>query len=381
MPFLRSLLKDLVEKRLWPVALLLVAALAAVPMLVGRTAGTAPTTAPAPAAGAGGAATTANASVTLATEPSDERHDDGRVRDPFTSPVAPKDEDDTTVSAPKGAATAPAASAPSQSATATASTGSASTTARRSTGSTGASATGSTGASTSTPKATPKKTTTPAKPKPKPKPKAVDPTDTYHVSLRFGVNGGALKTLKDVARLSPLPSETDPFFVFLGVLQTEKTHEQRAVFMVSSDAVPNGEGACHPTKQDCETVELTKGQTIFFDYTAPDGTPTQYQLQLAGIHKTQITSTAKAQAAIARHSAVGQELLRDAATRNARPTAGARAYRFVPATGLLVRAKRRHVTARAAAAGAIPGLALVDGKDQPGIPVWHSPKKKHARTR
>jgi hypothetical protein len=201
------------------------------------------------------------------------------------------------------------------------------------------------------------------------------------VSLRFGVNGAPLKTLKDVARLSPLPSETDPFFVFLGVLRTETTHEQRAVFMVSSDAVPTGEGSCHPTKQDCETVELTERQTIFFDYTAPDGTPTQYQLELAGIHKTQITSAAKAQAAIARHSPVGQELLRDAATRDARARAGAGAYRFVPATGLLVRAKRRHVTPRAAAAGAIPGLALVDGKDQPGIPVWHSPKKKHARTR
>ena len=40
-------------------------------------------------------------------------------------------------------------------------------------------------------------------------------------------------------------------------------------------------------------------------------------------------------------------------------------------------AKRRHVTAKAAAAGTmIPGLALVSAKHQPGMPVWRSPKKK-----
>jgi len=379
MPFLRSLLKDLVEKRLWPVALLLVVALAAVPMLVGRTAGTAPTTAAAPtvAAGAGDTGTTAKASVTLTTEPSDQRHDHGRVRDPFTSPAAPKDENATTASTPKSAAPAPSAAA----ATTTIQKGATTPGASASTGSTG------TGSATPTPTPTPTpntsttpKTTTPKKATTPAKPKALDKTDTYHVSLRFGVNGAPLKTITDVARLSPLPSETDPFFVFLGVLKTETTHEQRAVFMVSSDAVPTGEGACHPTQQDCETIELAKGQTVFFDYTAPDGTPTQYELELAGIHETQIASAAKAQAAIARHSVVGQELLRDAATRNARATAGARAYRFIPATGLLVRAKRKHVTARAAAAGAIPGLALVDRKDQPGIPVWHSPTRAtHAR--
>jgi hypothetical protein len=376
MPFLRSLLKDLVEKRLWPVALVLVAALAAVPMLVGRTAGTPPTTAAAPAApavdaGAGDTGTTAKASVTLTTEPSDQRHDHGRVRDPFTSPAAPKDENATTATTPKSAAPAPSAAAATT--TTTIQKGATTSAASTSTGST------ATGSAPSTPKSstTPKITTTPKKATTQARPEAVDPTDTYHVSLRFGVNGGALETIKDVARLSPLPSETDPFFVFLGVLRTETTHEQRAVFIVSSDATPTGEGACHPTKQDCETVELTKGQTVFFDYTAPDGTPTQYELELVGIHKTEITSAAKAQAAIARHSAVGQELLRDAATRNVRAAAGARAYRFIPATGLLLRAKRKHVTARAAAAGAIPGLELVDPKDQPGIPVWHSPTHEH----
>jgi hypothetical protein len=375
MPFLKNVAKDLVEKRLWPVAALLVAALVAVPIVVGRS-GAAPAAAPVtPPAGesAGTADAPGTSRVTLATG-DDVVHDHGAVRDPFRASAAKAKAGASSSTTTAKAAPAPSSPAPSAVTASKAATGaspSAAVRPRAGSSATGPSSSGPTAAAPTKPK-----TKTTAKAPTTTKPKAVDATDTYHVSLRFGVNGGKIKTIKDVARLSPLPSETDPFFVFLGVLQTEKTHEQRAVFMVSSDATPTGEGACHPTKQDCETVELTKGQTIFFDYTAPDGTPTQYELELAGIHKTEVKSAAKAQAAIARHSAVGQELLRDAATRNVRFAAGARAYRYVPATGLLVRAKRAHVTAKAAASGAVPGIALLDRKDQPGIPVWRSPEKR-----
>ena len=156
-----------------------------------------------------------------------------------------------------------------------------------SSGSTGSGSTGGSSGSTPTTKPT-------TKPKPT-APKAEDVSDTYHVSLRITVDGGKTTTVRDIARLSPLPSVTDPFFVYLGILQTTgKNPEKRAVFVVSSDAKPNGEGACHPSKQDCETIELTVGQTAFFDYTAPDGKVTQYQLELAGIHKTAVKVQAKA---------------------------------------------------------------------------------------
>jgi hypothetical protein len=367
MPFLKNVAKDLVEKRLWPVAVLLAAAVVAVPIVVSRS-----VTAPLVMAPAGGPAGTtdrpAATRVTLATG-DDVVHDDGAVRDPFRATARAKR---STASSTATAASSAAPSAVTASKAAIAKTDASPATAASSAGSaaTPPSSSASTGAATTKPKTTAKSSTTTTKPV------AEEPTDTYHVSLRFGVNGGALETIKDVARLSPLPSETDPFFVFMGVLETHATHEQRAVFIVSSDATPTGEGACHPTKQDCETVELAKGQTVFFDYTAPDGTPTQYQLELVGIHKTAVESAAKAQAAIARHSAVGQELLRDAATRNVRAAAGARAYRYIPATGLLARAKRARVTAKAAAAGVVPGIALLDRKEQPGIPVWHSPEKR-----
>jgi hypothetical protein len=362
----RTLVRDLIDRKLWPVALLLVAAAVAIPVLIGRAPAPAPTAAPAPAAPVTGATDAQKAAVSLATAVPAGRDRPGAVRNPFKAPASKKKASTASTSAPAAAGTPSVASGGTSSAS-PASTASGTSTPTPSTGSDTTTTPSSSGSGSSSKPTTPKTTTAP---------KADDASDTYHVSLRFGVNGGELKTLRDVARLSALPSVTDPFFVYLGVLETATTHEKRAVFLVSSDATPTGEGACHPTKEDCQSVELAVGQTMFFDLASANGGPgTQYQLELAGIHKTEVSTEAKASAAFARHSAAGAELLSDAAKRNVRAAAGARAYRYIPATGLLARAKRKHVTARAAAAGTmIPGLALVSRKDQPGIPVWHSPK-------
>ena len=381
----RNLVQDLVERRLWPVALVLAVALAAVPVVLGRGGGDAASTAAlpaAPATGAGtGTGTAEKAQITIDTSVPAVRDRAGRLRNPFKAPAsaAPKltaaagDTPSADGSAATGDSTSAATSPPSPD-SGSAATGSSGTTSTGSSGSgstsTGTSDTTTGGTGTTKPKTTPKTKTTPTAPT------AEDTTDTYHVSVRFGVDGGKLTTIRDIARLSPLPSVTDPFFVYLGVLKVSTSNTKRAVFIVSSDATPNGEGACHPTKQDCESVELTVGQTAYFDSTAPDGKVTQYQLQLAGIHKTVVKSEAKASAAIARHSVAGAELLRDGATQKVRSAAAARTYRYLPAAGLLVRAKRKHVTARAAAAGTlVPGLALLGRTHQPGIPVWHSPAK------
>jgi hypothetical protein len=369
MPFLRNVLKDLVDKRLWPVAALLVAALVAVPVVLGRSNDDTATTAALPATGAAaGTGTNEKASVTLETTPDETRHDGGSLRDPFHAPkvTLKKVTDSSSTNGPNvdatSTATVPAATGSSSTATVTGgSSGTTPTTVSAD----------SSGSNTSD---SPAKTEKPAK-STETTGIAENSSDTYHVSVRFGTDDAHLTTKRDVARLSPLPSATDPFFVYLGVLEATKAKEKRAVFIVSSDADPLGEGACHPTAQDCQSIELTVGQTAYFNYTAPSGVVTQYVLQLAGIHKTEIKSEAKASAAIARHSVAGTELLRDAATRNVRFAAGARAYRYLPAAGLLQRAKRRHITAKAAAAGAIPGMELVDAKHQPGLPVWRSPEK------
>jgi hypothetical protein len=362
----RNLIRDLIERRLWPVALLLAVALAAVPVVLGHGGSDAASTAALPATPATGAAPDAEkAEVTLDTTAPADSEPGEHVRNPFKSPARPKAKTastETSGATPSATASAPAPAASTPAATPSPSTSGSSTSDPPAT--TTAPATG-----TTKPKTTTKPNTTTA-------PRADDPSDTYHVSVRFGLNGGKTKTIRDIARLSALPSVTDPFFVYLGVIETTTTHEKRAVFLVSSDATPNGEGACHPTKTDCESVELAVGQTAFFDYTLPTGVVTQYQLELAGIHKTAVVSDAKASAAFARHSVAGAELLGDAATRNVRAAAGARAYRYVPGAGLLVRAKRKHVTAKAVAVGTqIPGITLLSRKLQPGIAVWHSPKR------
>jgi hypothetical protein len=358
----RNLIQDLVERRLWPVALVLAVALAAVPVVLGRGGDETASTAALPAAPATPSTAPQKAEVTLDTSAPADRERPGAVRNPFKAPVTHTAKKAATATAAAAAPAAASPSAPASTPSSPSPSPSSSSSGSPSSGSptpstpSGGTASGTPKPATPTPK--PKATTTK---KPTADDAAVDP-----------------KTLGDVARLSPLPSVTDPFFVYLGVLQTTGAKpEKRAVFLVSSDATPNGEGACHPTKNDCESVELAVGETAFFDYTAPSGAVTQYQLELTGIHKTHVTSAAKASAAVARHSVAGAELLRDAATRNVRAAAGARAYRYVPATGLLRRAKRRHVSARAAAAGTlVPGLALVAPEHQPGMAVWRSPKKK-----
>jgi hypothetical protein len=134
-----------------------------------------------------------------------------------------------------------------------------------------------------------------------------DARASWHVDLRFGQDG-KLASRSDVPRLSPLPSVADPFFVFLGVLADGKT----ALFLVSSDAEATGDGKCLPSPQSCERVEMQAGDTEFFDVTAPDGSVKQYQLDLVRVARRTQASTAVAAAARSRESGDGREVLRTA---------------------------------------------------------------------
>jgi hypothetical protein len=286
----------------------------------------------------------------------------GALRNPFQAPATPQSRTTQSASASADGAGSTAGGSGSTG-TGSSTTGGDSSAPTPSSGS-GSTGSGSGGSGRGT--TTPKPSTTPKTPA---KPTADDASDTFHVSLRFGVTG-TQETIRDIARLTPLPSVTNPFFVYLGVLQDGKT----AVFMVSSDAVPTGDGACRPSATTCETIELKAGDTEFFDLTGADGVVTQYQMDLVSIRKTEVQAAAKAAAASARHSNAGAELLRDAAIRGVDGAAGSRSYRYVPERGVLVRAKRAKGV-RAAASALIPGAAeavrLLPRAQQPGIPVWY----------
>ncbi|QEC49374.1 hypothetical protein FSW04_18560 [Baekduia soli] len=137
------------------------------------------------------------------------------------------------------------------------------------------------------------------------------------MSVRFGEDG-AQKSYPDLARLTPLPSADNPFFVFLGVKADQKT----AVFLVSSDAVATGDGTCKPSASVCQEIELKKGDVEFFDLGSGTAGVVQYELELTGIAKVKAATAASAARARARESAAGRDFLRQLAVQDPAALAG-----------------------------------------------------------
>src|SRR5690242_12377234 len=92
MSFLRNVLRDLVEKRLWPVAIALVAALVAVPIVLGGSSDAGAPAADVAAAPAGAADQPAAGAeaVSLATPAEGPVDRPGKTRDPFVQHHLPK---------------------------------------------------------------------------------------------------------------------------------------------------------------------------------------------------------------------------------------------------------------------------------------------------
>jgi hypothetical protein len=341
--FLRSLVDDLIEKRLWPFAVALVVALVAIPVVLGRGGSAAPA-APSPVASAASAGQPASGQTALVNvDPSlgEGRVPDGKVRNPFKQQHVPSAITATST------ATAPSSSGGAGSSTA------------GGTASTGGSDAGSGTSSTPAPDAgTP---STPSTDKLESKPKT-DPRDTYRVSLRFG-EAGNQRTIKDIARLTPLPSSTDPFFVFLGVLGDGKT----AVFMVSSDAAPTGDGACRPKLTNCETIQLKAGESEFFDLATGTAGVVQYQLDMLSVSKRRAETAKAAAARHARESKAGRIILR-AAVAEKDP-----GYRYVASFGVLRESDLKTAVEAHVPAGALGSAAAVDGDEGAALPPAAAP--------
>lgn len=272
---LRNLLDELVERRLWPVALVLVLALIAVPLFLrtetaAEPASSASDTTAAPA-GAPGAALAESAVVHTASSGR------GLRRLPKTNPfvqrgVTALSQGVAAAAAGPGPATATASSSsfgslPSgPSLPSTGGTGSSGS----SGGSTGGASGGSSGGSSSGPGA--------------PKTYA-----TASLRLSFGRVDRARRA-RTLPRLAPLPDSSNPVLIYLGLVKGTKT----AVFLLSSDVKAEGDGVCKPSPRNCQTVWLREGQVEFFDVTSPSGRVTQYQLDLLDVRYRRTTSRAAA---------------------------------------------------------------------------------------
>jgi hypothetical protein len=304
---LRNLLNELVERRLWPVALLLLVALVAVPLLLAKPASS--TTDDAPASGTAPAAVAAAAHAAAAPgEPVVSVGRDaasaaplrGRAKNPFRQQHLE--------TKPATGAAAASSAAP-----------------------TGPGSQGGGGSGGQTP------------------PPSSQPTYVYaSVDVRFGKAGERLRRIEDVPRLSPLPNANHPIVVFLGTRRDRQT----AVFLVSTDVHVQGLGQCVPSQKTCEAIELREGETSLLDFTEADGTVEQYELDLDAVTLHETTSQAVAQRAYARVSRVGKLLLGGSVRTSVDGTARSQRlpFRYVRRSGVLHIARWASRRARAARA-------------------------------
>jgi hypothetical protein len=338
MKAVRGLLQDLVERRLWPVAVLLLAAAVAVPVYLGRSASDDSAALP-PTSQHADVGKTSKAAVSIE-DPAADDDRRGSVRNPFKQLHLPKKPAASTST--KSAAPTSDAPASGGSGSGSGSGGDGSQAPLPGSGSGSGGDKGSGGGGSDT-----------------------DPLDTYHLTLKFGRSDGDQKTYKDVARLSPLPSADNPFFVYTGVLKDGKT----AVFLLSSDATATGDGHCKPSSKSCQTIEVKQGDTEFFDRTV-DGQDIQYQLDIVRVFKKGEASAVAAAAANERHSKAGADLLRKAHVNDSSAFKYSDSYRWLPDHGVLVRTPK-HGAAQTSVTGATAASAADAIAALPGQPVWH----------
>jgi hypothetical protein len=310
MTVLSNMIKELRERKLWPIAIGLIVALVAVPVLLSKKAPT-NLVVPQPTGGLPYSTGTTLPAISVQTTPGRSKLT-GRARNPFS---------------PQSVAT-----------TATTST-TASTPASTVTGSTGS--TGSTGATPSTggsstpttssppPATTPSAPTTPAspaKPAPAPAPSGLTAKQTYQVSLAITGPDGGLNTIDPLERLSVLPSPQQPLLVELGVLQGGK----QVLFAVEPGAAVSGSATCTPGPIDCEIIALSPGHTEGLSKQTPTGTTPVALISVNSITAADHPTVAAANAARNTASEVGRQLVANS------PLSGNGLFVYDPSVGAVV---------------------------------------------
>lgn len=301
---LSGMLNELRQKRLWPVAAVLLAAMVAVPFVLGKSSKPAqqaqvPAPVPPPAQ-----ATTLPALNVQSTPAHSQLR--GPSRNPFgfatgAGPAA------TSASAPNLAVVSSVATAANNAVSAlnsASANSSGSSAGGSSTASGGSSATGgssaSSGSGTSSSSGNPPSITGNAKPKPAPS--GLSSTQSYDVSLSITNSANGVNAVDPLERLSLLPSKSQGLLVELGVLKGGN----KVLFAVQPGTVVYGPGTCTPGPVDCEILALGQDQT---EAVASRSNPTATLFAITGITTTGYTSSAAANRARERESAAGRSAL------------------------------------------------------------------------
>jgi hypothetical protein len=304
--FARSLIDELKESRLWPLALALVVALVAIPVVLSKPAKQGP--------GANQSSSPLGP-VTLpdlrpiakVTTPSPSSRK-SVIRLSRKNPFAPLSHagQTTTTASQFGSATVSGTTGASG-----AGSGALTTT----TGSTGGGSTGSTTTGGSTGSAgstgsTPAGSSAPAK-----------VYYSYVADVRFGELGTT--ETKTLQRMRSLPSSDNPIVVFLGATTDANT----AVFLVSTSAKPSGDGTCKPSNDQCLFLYMKKGDAETFDVADDTGALKTYELTLRKIEAKVISDPTKSSAGT---SSLGSGRSAAAANADARK-ADRKVYRYFQA--------------------------------------------------
>jgi len=333
-----SVKADLTDRRLLPaviaVGVLLVAGLAYA-LLGGGSSAPESARGPVAAPVAGGiavAGTTPEKAVAETTDGYKEQQG-GSARNPFTPLPGSGGSTSTTAKTSAPAAATAASSSSSSSGSGEAGSGESAATGGGSSGS-GSSGSGSSGPA-------------PAKHASKPKPQS------YRVALEFGqippgtpAKTATLTPYENVKLQTPLPSTKQALVVFRGVTAKGKS----ATFTLLGEALIAGQGACLPSAQQCQAVDLQPGQYEQLSFLQPDGSVLSYELRVVTI------APVKAGASAARaHAAAG---------------AGASGPWQVSRAGLLI---LRHE--------GLFGLPYLRYSSRPGVLVFAAPAKHAAAHR
>jgi hypothetical protein len=255
--FVRSTIDDLVEKRLWPVAAVLLIALLAIPVLLSNPADEQPapvSTAVTPAVAAGNASSAFQPAVSTEGKKSSEirkKLEGFETKDPFKPQ-----------NLGGGGSSAAGGSVEVQGGDATAGGGSTDSSVADSPplGTSGGGAAGG-GSSTDT-SGTPTQSET--------------FYYTYTADVRFGKEGNLDR--KTLNQFRSLPSSEDPVVVFMGVKEDGET----AIFLLSSAASSTGEGNCEPD-DTCTFLYMKKGDKQRLEAVNENDEVVTYELVLLGI--------------------------------------------------------------------------------------------------
>ena len=86
------------------------------------------------------------------------------------------------------------------------------------------------------------------------------------IIVRFGDATNADLTRFAVPKLGPVPDDEFPLLVYMGLTKNGK----KAKFLVDAALEVDGDGTCKPHPSNCEVIELAVGETEFLDVINPE---------------------------------------------------------------------------------------------------------------